>query len=156
MWKLQKMEYDRKRREISEIIKWNQKIKHFNNKKSNTLLKNLFYKNIWKKFKKKYERLLGWEYVSLITKEKKLLRNKNFLNSQNYISSEVKKFKLYYYSKEKINHYKKSKIMISKIEKDLFEKFYINFLKIIWINKKQSWYKVYLWKRFLYLVKKIK
>ena len=162
MWKLHKMQYDRRRREISEILKWNWKnrnkrvkpVKYFNKKKSEFLLKKLFYSNIWKKFKTKFEKLLSWEYVSLVKKEQKLLRNRNFLNSQNYISSEIKEFKLYYYSKEKIKHFKKSKIMIDKIEKDLFEQFYINFLKIIWKNNKKTWYRIYLWNKFLYLVKK--
>ena len=160
MWKIYKMQNNIRRREISEIIKWNWRnqnkvIKYVNNFNKEFLLKKLFYSNVWKKIKIKFEKLLRWEYVSLSKKEQELLINRNFLNSQNYISSKIKRFKLYYYSKEKIKNFKKSMIMIDKIEKDLFEQFYINFLKIIWKNNKKTWYRIYLWNKFLYLVKKI-
>ena len=157
MWRAQKMQYDRRRREVAEIIRWswrNRKIKHNSKKnKSSKLINKLFNKNVWKKSWTKHEKMLKWEYVSLTKKEQILLRNKNFLNSQNYISSKEKEFKLFYYSKEKINNYRKSKILINKIEKDLFEKFYINFFKLFWINKNIFWHRIYLWNKLLYLVK---
>lgn len=99
------------------------------------------------------DRLNWWKFVYLLDWWLKIINNVSFLNSQNYISSSKKDFRLFYYSKEKRKNYNKSKILISKIEVDNFEKIYIKFHNLIWFKKKTKWYTVHIWTKFLYLVK---
>jgi hypothetical protein len=156
MWKLQKNQYNRKRREIAEIVRWSRRQKNRENnsrKKAMNIFKKIFSQKFWRKNKTKFEKLMLWNFIQLNKKDRNLLKNRNFLNSQNYISSYSKKYKLFFYSKEKRTKLKKSKIMINKIQKDLFENFYINFLWLLWKNKIIHWYKIYLWNKFLYLIK---
>lgn len=103
--------------------------------------------------KRRIEILLNkWNYVELNDKDKSILKNINFLNSQNYITSQNNNFQLFYFSKEKRNSkFINGKIIIWNIKIDFLEKVNVKIRDYFWVNQHNQKFRIYLWNKFLYL-----
>ena len=100
------------------------------------------------------EKLLEWKYIVLNNNDIKLIKNKNFLNNQNYIWSNNKEIFLFFHSKWEINFdFKNWKALINKINIEDFYNLKFLFYKKISSKINYNKYKIFIWKKYFFILK---